>query len=209
MSGYVLYDFPRSSASYRLRIALALKGIDYKTQPIDLRSGEQRGGAYLEVNPSGLVPTLVLPDGRRLGQSIALLRYLDSITAPRLFPLDPVDDANVSAMVLTIACDIHPLNNLRVLGYIQSELGASDQAKDIWYRHWVGAGFATLEALVKGQGGSHCYGDRLTAADVCLVPQMANARRFNVDLSAYPELVKRDAMLTSLAPFVAAAPPPL
>jgi maleylacetoacetate isomerase len=175
VSGYTLYDFPRSSASYRVRIALALKGISYSTIAIDLRAGEQRSHDYLDKNPAGLVPALVTPTGDVLTQSLAILRYLDHVAGPKLWPNDPYEQAIVDAMTLTIACDIHPLNNLRVLGYIQNELDAADPAKSEWYGHWVQTGFASLEAQVARHGGTYCYGDHVTAADICLVPQMANA----------------------------------
>ena len=198
MSGYVLFDFPRSSASFRVRIALALKNIAYDRQAIDLREGEQRGDTYRTVNPAGLVPTLVLPDGTALTQSLAIVRYLDCVSGPPLFPADPLENAIVSAMALLIACDIHPLNNLRALNYIQKELGASDAQKSAYYAHWVRDGFAALNAEVGRHGGQYCYGDTVTVADICLVPQMANARRFDVDVSEFAHLVKRDAALMEI-----------
>ena len=206
MSDYVLFDFPRSSASFRVRIALALKNIAYERHAIDLREGEQRSDSYRNVNPAGLVPTLVLPDGTALTQSLAIMRYLESISGPPLFPADPLENAIVSAMALLIACDIHPLNNLRALNYIQKELGASDAQKSAYYAHWVCDGFAALNAEVGRHGGRYCYGDTVTVADICLVPQMANARRFDVDVSEYPHLVKRDAALMTLEAFQKAVP---
>ena len=206
MSGYVLFDFPRSSASFRVRIALALKSIAYDRQAIDLREGEQRGDTYRTVNPAGLVPTLVLPDGTALTQSLAIIKFLDSISGPPLFPADPIEHAVVSAMALLIACDIHPLNNLRALNYIQKELGSSETQKSAYYGHWVREGFAALNAQVGRHGGQYCYGDTVTVADICLVPQMANARRFDVDVSEFAHLVKRDAALMALDAFQKAAP---
>jgi maleylacetoacetate isomerase len=206
MSEFVLYDFPRSSASFRVRIALGLKGISYRRVSIDLRAGEQRGEEYLDICKAGLVPSLQLPDGEVLTQSLAIMRYLDTVAEPRLFPEDPRLDAKVSAMALAIACDIHPLNNLRVLGYLQDQLGVSDADKTAWYSHWVRAGLLPLEAEVAGHGGLYCIGDNLTAADVCLVPQMANARRFEVDLSDLPNLGAVDERLCQLEPFRSAAP---
>ena len=206
MSGYVLFDFPRSSASFRVRIALALKNIAYDKRPIDLRGGEQCGDTYRTVNPAGLVPTLVLPDGTALTQSLAIIKFLDSVSGPPLFPTDPIKNAVVSAMALLIACDIHPLNNLRALNYIQKELGASDTQKSAYYAHWVREGFAALNADVARHGGQYCCGDLVTLADICLVPQMANARRFNVDVSEFSHLVKRDAALMALEAFQTAAP---
>jgi maleylacetoacetate isomerase len=209
MSGYILYDFPRSSASYRVRIALALKGIDYETRSVDLREGEQNASDYLAVSPAGLVPSLLLPNGIKLTQSLAIMRFLDTVAEPRLFPIDPLSDAHVSALALAIACDIHPLNNLRVLGYLQKELGVSGDAKSDWYAHWVRAGFAALELEISEQGGLYCFGDILSAADVCLVPQMANAKRLNVDLSDFPMLTKINDRLCTMPEFIEAAPPNL
>jgi maleylacetoacetate isomerase len=209
MGGYILYDFPRSSASYRARIALALKGIEYETRTVDLRAGEQSAPNYRAVAPAGLVPSLVLPDGTVLTQSLAIMRLLDTMAGPRLFPTDPLADAHVSALSLTIACDIHPLNNLRVLGYLQTELGVSDDAKSSWYAHWVRAGFAALETEIAKCGGLYCYSNVLSAADVCLVPQVANAQRFAVDVSGFPLLMAINDRLCAIPEFIAAAPSPL
>ncbi len=206
MADYILYDFPRSSASYRVRIALALKGIDYQTHAIDLRAGEQRAPDYCAVAPAGLVPALMLPDKTILTQSLAIMRFLDTVAEPRLFPCDPLADARVSVLSLAIACDIHPLNNLRVLGYLQNELAVSDNARTDWYAHWVQTGFAALEPEITKYGGLYCYGNTLTAADVCLGPQMANARRFNVDVSAFKLLCEINDRLCTIPAFVAAAP---
>ena len=208
MSDYILYDFPRSSASYRVRIALALKGIDYQTQSIDLRAGEQRAPDYVSLASAGLVPSLRLPNGTILTQSLAIMRFLDSVAEPSLFPSDPLADAHVSALALTIACDIHPLNNLRVLGYLQAELAVSENARAGWYTHWVQTGFTALETAIIKHGGLYCFGDILSAADVCLVPQMANARRFNVDVGAFPRLSEINDRLCRLPPFMTAAPLP-
>jgi maleylpyruvate isomerase len=208
MADYILYDFPRSSASYRVRIALALKGIDYQTCAVDLRAGEQSAPDYCAVAPAGLVPALVLSDGTILTQSLAIMRYLDTVAEPRLFPREPLADARVSALSLAIACDIHPLNNLRVLGYLQNDLAVSDSARSDWYAHWVQTGFAALETEIARHGGQYCYGDVLSAADVCLVPQMANARRFNVDVSAFPLLSAINDRLCGIPQFMAAAPLP-
>ena len=206
MSGYILYDFPRSSASYRVRIALALKGIAYETRLVNLRAGEQSAPDYLALAPAGLVPSLILPDGTMLTQSLAIMRFLDNVSTPRLFPADPLNDARVSALSLAIACDIHPLNNLRVLGYLQTELEVSDDGKSNWYAHWVRAGFTALETEIAKCGGLYCYGDVLSAADVCLVPQMANARRFAVDVSKFPLLTAINDRLCAIPEFIAAEP---
>lgn len=206
MADYILYDFPRSSASYRVRIALALKGIDYQTRAIDIRAGEQSAPDYRSIAPAGLVPALLLPDRTILTQSLAIIRFLDTVAEPRLFPIAPVADAGVSAMCLAIACDIHPINNLRVLGYLQKELAVSDSAKSDWYAHWVQTGFAALETEIAKHSGRYCYGDVLSAADVCLVPQVVNARRFDVDVSQFPLLTAINDRLCQIPEFIEAAP---
>lgn len=208
MADYILYDFPRSSASYRVRIALALKGIDYQTCAVNLRAGEQRAPDYCAVAPAGLVPALMLSDGTILTQSLAIMRYLDTVAEPRLFPNAPLADARVSGLSLAIACDIHPLNNLRVLGYLQTELAVSESARSDWYAHWVQTGFAALETEFAKHGGLYCYGDVLSAVDVCLVPQMANAHRFNVDVNAFRRLLEINDRLCRIPQFMTAAPLP-
>jgi maleylacetoacetate isomerase len=206
MSSWTLYDFPRSSASYRVRIALALKGIDYTKKAIDLRAGEQREESFKQIAPSGLVPALISPNGATLTQSLAIIRFLDSVAEPRLFPKDPIEAARVEAMAQTIACDIHPLNNLRVLRYLEDALDIDDEKRSAWYSHWVHEGFHSLEQQINAYGGQYCYGDAVTAADVCLVPQMANARRFNVNVSGFKALCAIDERLRQLPAFKAAAP---
>jgi maleylacetoacetate isomerase len=207
MQSLTLFDYPLSSASYRVRIALAFKGIDFVSVPINLRNGDQRSKHYLAQNPAGLVPALQLPSGQLLTQSLAILRYLDSLVAtPRMFPTHPVEDALVSALALDIACDIHPLNNLRVLNYLTGPLALEERAKNDWYAHWITAGFGGLETTINAHGGSFCAGDSISAADICLVPQMFNARRFNVDLSAFPRLVDIDARLTAIPEIAKVAP---
>jgi len=201
----VLYDYYRSSASYRVRIALNLKGAAHERMPVNLLEGEQRDEAYLERNPQGFVPMLDA-DGERITQSLAIIGWLDRlIPEPPLFPVDSGERAHVVALALTIAADIHPLNNLRVLKRL-SGLGLDQAARDDWYRHWVREGFDALEALAAARAGRFLFGDSVTVADVCLVPQMFNARRFEVDLSPYPTLVRCDAEAAALAPFVAAHP---
>lgn len=202
----ILYDYWRSSAAYRVRIALNLKGLEVEHRSVDLLGGEHRGSDYRAITPAGLVPALELDDGRVLNQSIAILRYLDTVAQPRLFPPDPLDDATVTAMALGIACDIHPINNQRVLNYITETLGASKEQKFAWYAHWVQAGFAALEQDVARLGAGCCFGDTPTAVDCCLVPQMYNARRFSVDLTAFPRLVAIDAALREIPAFAEAAP---
>ena len=201
----VLYDYYRSSACYRVRIALNLKGMDYDIVPVNLLDGEQRDAAYRARNPQGFVPMLEA-DGQRITQSLAIIAWLDAHhPEPRLIPLDPGDGAHVRALALTIAADIHPLNNLRVLKHL-SRLGLDQQARDDWYRHWISEGFDALEALAAPRADRHLFGDSVTLADVCLVPQMYNARRFEVPLDAYPTLVRADAASAGLETFAAAHP---
>ncbi|MEO1657735.1 MAG: maleylacetoacetate isomerase [Pseudomonadota bacterium] len=202
-----LYDFPKSSASFRVRIAANLKGLDIESSLVDFRRDEQRSDQYLSVARSGLVPALV--DGElTLTQSLAICRYLDHIEpSPRLFPKDPKDEAIMLSMALTIACDIHPLNNLRVLKYLREQFGQSEEAVNAWYAHWITLGFEGLEELVQKHGSdTHCFGETVSFADICLVPQMFNARRFNVALDAFPRLVAIDRSLQQHSAYRDAAP---
>lgn len=196
-----LYDYHRSSASYRVRIALNLKGADYRRVAVNLLEGEQQAEAFRAVNPQGFVPMLEA-GGTRLTQSLAIIFWLDArFPEPALRP----DDPHVLALALTVAADIHPVNNLRVIKHL-ARLGIDQEARDDWYRHWIREGFAALEALAAPRAGRFLAGDEVTLADVCLVPQMYNARRFGVDLSPYPILVSADAAATALAPFAEAHP---
>jgi maleylacetoacetate isomerase len=206
MSKPILFDYFRSSAAYRVRIALNLKGVDYERVAINLLEGDQRSPGYRAVNPQALVPTLEI-DGQRLAQSLAIVDYLDS-TRPRppLLPADPADAAHVRALALTVACDVHPLNNLRVLRYLKDELGQEQAARDAWYRHWVAEGLAALEAMAAPRSGRFLFGDSPTLADLCLVPQMFNARRFEIPVEGYPTLVGADAEANRLDAFAAAHP---
>ena len=205
-----LYDYYRSSAAYRVRIALNLKGItpDERTF-VHLRMGNQRAQDYLALNPQGLVPALALDDHHVLTQSLAIIEYLDETQRePPLLPSDPVERARVRAIALQIACEIHPLNNLRVLNYLIGTLGVAREQKDGWYRYWIDVGFEALETSLKRERvtGRFCHGDRPTLADICLVPQIANARRFNVDLTPYPTLTRIEAECNALSAFADAAP---
>ncbi|MBV9882180.1 MAG: maleylacetoacetate isomerase [Sphingomonadaceae bacterium] len=201
----VLYDYWRSSASYRVRIALNLKGVSYETVPVNLLDGEQRDEAYRARNPQGLVPMLEA-DGAPLTQSLAIAAWLDAhFPEPPLLPADAGDRAHVLSLALTIAADIHPLNNLRVLKRL-AKLGVPQEARDDWYRHWVREGFEALEALAAPRAGRFLFGDAVSLADVCLVPQMYNARRFELPLEPYPTLVRADAEANALDAFAAAHP---
>jgi len=206
MSRPILYDYYRSSAAYRARIALSLKGIEYESRSINLAEGAQKAEAYRSVNPQGLIPALEI-DGHLITQSLAIAVYLDQThPEPPLMPRDPVDGAHVRALALTIACDIHPLNNLRVLKYLTGELGLSEGQKSDWYSHWVREGFDALEAMAKPRSGDFLFGDSPTLADVCLVPQMYNARRFNVPVDDYPTLLRADENAAKLEAFAKAHP---
>jgi maleylacetoacetate isomerase len=205
-----LYDYFRSSAAYRVRIALNVKGVtpDERTF-VHLRMGNQRAQDYLALNPQGLVPALALDDGRVLTQSLAIIEYLEEThPAPPLLPRDAEGRARVRGIALGIACEIHPLNNLRVLIYLVNTLGATKEQKDGWYKYWIDVGFEALERqLARDRDtGRFCHGDAPTLADVCLVPQLANARRFCVDLGPYPTLTRIEAACRELPPFAAAAP---
>ena len=202
----ILHDFPLSSASYRVRIVLNLKGLAYEKRNYVLRAGEQRALDYLAINPAGLVPTLEV-EGIRLGQSLAIIDYLDTLhREPRMVPADPIERARAMEMALTITCDIHPINNLRVLQYLEREMGQDKVAVDGWYRHWVEQGFAALEKLLPD--APFAGGEAPNIIDACLVPQMYNARRFKVDLSPFPKLTAIADRAAALPAFAAAAPPP-
>jgi len=202
----VLFDYFRSSASYRVRIALNLKGVAYDSVAVNLAEGAQKEAAFKARNPQGFVPMLEI-DGYRLNQSLAIIHYLEaSRPEPLLAPADPAERAHVLALALTIACDIHPLNNLRVLKYLGGPLGQEEDARDDWYRHWIGEGFAALEALAADRAGRFLFGDKPTLADICLVPQMYNARRFAVPVEGYPTLIRADAEASGLEAFAAAHP---
>jgi maleylacetoacetate isomerase len=206
MSRPVLYEYWRSSAAYRVRIALNLKGVDYESRQIDLREDAQKSADYRERNPQGLVPMLEI-DGHRLTQSLAIINYLD-LRYPNqpLIPAVAAERAHVVAMALTIACDIHPLNNLRVLKYLKNELGHSQDEIDTWARHWIDEGFPALERMAAPKAGKFLFGDAPTGADVCLIPQLYNARRVNVPLDAYPTLLRAEENANKLDAFAAAHP---
>jgi maleylacetoacetate isomerase/maleylpyruvate isomerase len=186
-----LYTYFRSSASFRVRIALNLKGLKYEPVFVHMPKGEHRDSAYVEVNPQALMPTLELDDGARLTQSLAIIEYLDEKhPEPRLVPSDPLAKARVRSLALLIACEIHPLNNLRVLQHLKRALGQSQEQIDTWYRYWIADGLAKLEAELGQGGGKFCHGDAPTLADCCLVPQIFNAKRYNSDLAPYSKTMR-------------------
>ncbi|HEV7234355.1 MAG TPA: maleylacetoacetate isomerase [Sphingorhabdus sp.] len=204
MNEIILYDYWRSSASYRVRIALNLKGVAYKSVPTSLLDGDHKSPDYLARNPQGFVPMLHI-DGHDLTQSLAIIDYLDArFPEPKMVSAEPASRARTLAQALVIAADIHPLNNLRVLKYLKSEFGVEQGAVDDWYRHWMIEGLTALEAMAPDDG--LFGGDMPNLADVCLVPQMYNARRFETPLEAMPKLVRIDAALSELPAFRAAHP---
>lgn len=202
----ILHGYWRSGTSYRTRIALELKGLAYQQQPLDLRLGQQRSDAYLALNPQGLVPALEV-GGEVLIQSPAILEWLEEVhPEPRLLPENAGARAAVRAMAALVGCDIHPLNNLRVGKALRETFGADQAAVDAWADRWIRPGFAALETLVDRQGEGWCYGDAPTLADCYLIPQIYSARRFHVDLSAFPALLQIEARAAAHPGFVAAHP---
>lgn len=201
-----LYSYFRSSAAYRVRIALALKGLDFDVAPVHLVKAEHKSDDYTALNPQGLVPSLSVGD-KVLTQSLAILEYLEEAHSDTpLLPSDPIARADVRAMCQLIACDTHPLNNLRVLNYLVNELGINAEQKQAWYAHWIHENFHALELLLQKHSGKFCYGDTPTLADCCLVPQVYNAMRFKVDLSNYPLIVQIYEHCNSLMAFNQAKP---
>ena len=204
MTDVILHDYWRSSSAYRVRIALNLKGISYRSVPVDLSLGEQGGADYLARNPQGLIPALEI-DGNLLTQSLAIIDYLDATRpTPPIAPADPALRSRDIARALVIAADIHPIQNLRVMNRLKSQFGAAQEQAVVWNRHWISLGFAALEADAPEDG--LFGGDSPSLADICLVPQMANARRFETPLDDYPRLVRIDSQLRALPAFAAAAP---
>ncbi len=203
-----LYGYFRSSAAYRLRIAIHLKGIDAQQSFIHLRKGEQASAAFRALNPLGLVPVLE-HDGAVLTQSLAIIEYLDEIQPePPLLPRAPLDRAHVRSIALSIACDIHPLNNLRVLDYLKNSVGVDEAGRDRWYAHWIELGLGALEAMLASdrRTGRLCIGDTPSLADVCLIPQMFNAERMKCPLDRYPTLLRITNYARALPAFAAAEP---
>ena len=202
-----LYTYFRSSAAFRVRIALNLKGVTHEAVPVDLRPGAHRQPGYLARNPQGLIPALE-DGGAVIAQSLAIIEYLEEThPLPPLLPRAPLDRARVRSLALAVACDIHPLNNLRVLNYLRSPLGHDQPTVDAWYHHWIGEGFRALEEEAKRSGDSrHMFGGEVSLADVCLVPQMFNARRLKCDVEPFPNLRAICAHLEALPAFARAAP---
>jgi maleylacetoacetate isomerase len=202
-----LYSYFRSSAAYRVRIALNLKGLSYEILPIHLtkEGGEQRRPEYRGINPQMRVPALALSDGEVITQSLAIIEYLDEcFPEPGLLPADPVRRAKIRAVAQAIACDVHPLNNLVVLQYLKRTLQQEQARIDSWYAHWIASGFEAIEAMIAP--GPYAFGSEVTLADVCLVPQVANARRYKLPLDRFPGIVAADAACQKLPAFERARP---
>jgi maleylacetoacetate isomerase len=207
LSRMKLYNYFRSSASFRVRIALELKGLAYDYLPVHLAKGEQRKPEFSALNAEGLVPMLELPGGQRLTQSMAIIDYLDEThPAPPLLPRDALERARVRALAQIVACEIHPLNNLRVLKYLVNDLKVGDEAKNGWYKHWVRLGLLAYEARLAEQPGRYSHGDTPTLADCCLVPQIFNAQRFDCDLSGLPRTLAVHQACMQLPAFQKAQP---
>lgn len=210
MSSMSLYGYYRSSTSYRVRIALALKGIEVAQVPVNLLKGEQRSEEYLAINPQGLVPTLRVRDtdtSVALTQSLAIMEYLEERwPTPALLPSAPEARAKVRALCQFMACEMHPLNNPRVLNYLTDRLEVTQEQRLEWYRHWVAEGFARLEVMLAESAGRFCHGDSPGMADACLMPQLYNARRFECELEDYPRILAIEAACLSLKAFQQAQP---
>ena len=205
-----LYNYYRSSAAFRVRIALNLKGLTWQHVGVHLLKAQHRAPDYLKLNPAGLVPTLLADDGAVLTQSLAIMEYLDE-TMPNVAPLLPkgaVDRAHVRALALSLACDAHPLNNVRVLNYLTDELGVTADQKNAWIAHWISLGLEAFEQTLaqSKMSGHFCFDDMPTLADCVLVPQVFSARRFNVDLAKFPRIVAIDALCNTLPAFISAHP---
>ncbi|MBK5102673.1 MAG: maleylacetoacetate isomerase [Burkholderiales bacterium] len=203
-----LYTFFRSSAAFRMRIALNCKGLAYEPVPVSLPKGEHKLAGYLEVHPQGLVPALD-DGGRVLVQSLAMMEYLEETRPqPPLLPADAGDRAYVRAVAQIIACEIHPLNNLRTLRYVKKSYGLDEEGVNVWYRHWIAEGLAGLEAFLESSKkyGKYCYRDQVTLADCCLVPQVFNAQRYSCDLAPYPAIMRIFTECMKLDAFIDAQP---
>ncbi|MFK3781135.1 maleylacetoacetate isomerase [Agrobacterium sp. NPDC089420] len=209
MNRPILHNYFRSSTSYRVRIALALKGVDYDYEAFHLRKGEQLSDRFLRLNPQGLVPALTWADGETYTQSLAIIEFLDEkIPEPALLPKDAEGRQRVRSLAQMIALDIHPINNLRVLAYLKEHFGADEKAQAAWFRHWVAETFAPLERRLatEPETGRFCHGDSVTLADICLAAQLVNNKRFDVDMAAYPHIGRIGQALSELEAFRKAAP---
>lgn len=208
MSDLKLYTFWRSSAAYRARIALNIKGLSYAQIPKHLRNADHKKADYVALNPQGLIPALAIGE-QVIGQSLAIIEYLDETRpSPPLLPVGPEKRAIVRSMAHAIACDIHPINNLRVLNFLKNNCGQTQEGVDSWARHWISEGFRGLEIMARAYSSQErfCFGDTVTMADICLVPQVYNASRVNTDLAPYPMLMKINSHLLTLKPFMDARP---
>jgi maleylacetoacetate isomerase len=205
---FILYGYFRSSAAFRVRIALNLKGLRADLRLVHLLKdgGQQHGADYRAVNPQQLIPALT-HDSHTIGQSLAIIEYLDEVVPqPPLLPPDAAGRARVRQIALAIACDIHPLNNLRIMQYLKTQLAADDAACAAWQQHWIADGFAALEVMLSGTAATFCHGDTPTLADICLIPQMTNGRRAGLDLSPYPTLLRIEEAAYRLPAFTDARP---
>ena len=202
-----LYSYYRSSAAYRVRIALALKGVNYDYVAVNLLRAQQKSGDYMAKNPQGLVPALETDDGELIAQSVAIMEWLEETGAgPALLPADPLLRARVRSAVNSIACDVHPLNNISVLNHLQNPLGVSPEQVQAWYAQWIYRGYDAIEKTLEAHSGRCCFGDEPSMADACLIPQTYNALRFKVDISDYPNIQRVCAHCNTLPAFVSAAP---
>jgi len=202
-----LYTYFRSSAAYRVRIALNLKGIKHTLEPVNLLQGEQKSEAYLGLNPQGLLPALALDDGTLIAQSVAIMEYLEEcFPKSPLLPTDSLARARVRSLVNNIACDIHPLNNISILGYLKSEFEADKDQVQAWYHHWIERGFEATESALANHGGLFCEGDMPSLADCCLIPQVFNAQRFKVSMDRYPNIMRVTGHCNTLDAFIKAQP---
>ena len=202
-----LYSYYRSSAAYRVRIALELKGLDYDYIAVNLLRAQQKSGDYMAKNPQGLVPALETGEGVLIAQSVAILEWLEETQPqPALLPAEPRNRALVRSTVNSIVCDIHPLNNMSVTNYLQNPLGATPEQVHVWYGHWVDRGFAAIEKTIETHGGLCCFGDNPGMADTCLVPQVYNALRFNIEMGEYPHIMRVWKYCNTLDAFARAHP---
>ena len=201
------YSYYRSSAAYRVRIALNLKGLPYEDIPVNLLESQQKSDAYMAINPQGLVPALEVQPGELIAQSVAILEWLEeTCPSPALLPVDPLQRANVRSLVNNITCDVHPLNNSSVLKYLKDKLAATDEDVHRWYTTWVDRSFSAIDRSLDTTMGDCCFGDQPTLADVCLVPQVYNANRFKVPMESYGNIQQVVQHCNSLEAFALAAP---